>query len=276
MNAGISEGLLRECLSLVEKEVGVALKPEKLRLLKTLIGEKSRLLKTTPDNYIRHFLRQQEGELDGLASTLLNQETFFFREPGQIEAFKGLLAGVREMKRKAGDYTLKVLSAGCANGEEPYTLSIIIAESGLAPPDWDVSVTGIDINRESLMKAKAALYRENSLRPGREGAAFIKKYFTPDRDKYLLDIPWRRNVSFRAGNLLKEDTYQFLYELDFVFCRNVFIYMTDEAVRKVLGHIHGSLSAEGYFFSGSAESVREKSPLFRAERHGDALVYRKA
>ncbi|MDA8169974.1 MAG: methyltransferase domain-containing protein [Nitrospiraceae bacterium] len=272
----ITGQILEKFLRLIEGHSGLSFRHEKLFSVSARIKEEAERLSVSPEDYYRMALGQKD-VLEKLICMLANQETYFFRERPQLSAFGELLRRVKAGKQKKGEHSLRVLSAGCARGEEAYTLNIIIMESGHFLWGWDINVLGVDINRDSVDRAKKAVYTGNSLRPSKKNAEDISRYFDEDNNLYALKAPWRRNVSFMAGNLLEEKTYSGLGgAFDFVFCRNLFIYMPDEAIRKVSGYLYDCLTPGGYLFAGTSEPLNEKTQLFSPVRCCDSVFYIKA
>jgi len=207
------------------------------------------------------------GELTLLASRISNKETYFFREMPQLEVSMELL---RDMLKNRD--SLKVLCLGCSTGEEVYTLSILIHERGLLFPSKEIKLTGIDIDQRAIRKAIEGRYTANSLR---SKDIPVDKYFIRDERFFRIKDPYKRIVEFRQGNILDSNTFVEFLNVDMVFCRNVFIYMTEEAILKVLKNIHRVLCKKGYLIIGSAESITYRTDLFEPVHYNSIVVYRK-
>jgi chemotaxis protein methyltransferase CheR len=207
------------------------------------------------------------GELTLLASHISNKETYFFREMPQLEVSMELL---RDMLKNRD--SLKVLCLGCSTGEEVYTLSILIHEKGLLFPSKEIKLTGIDIDQRAIRKAIEGRYTANSLR---SKDIPVDKYFIRDERFFRIKDPYKRIVEFRQGNILDSNTFVEFLNVDMVFCRNVFIYMTEEAILKVLKNIHRVLCKKGYLIIGSAESITYRTDLFEPVHYNSIVVYRK-
>jgi chemotaxis protein methyltransferase CheR len=207
------------------------------------------------------------GELTLLASRISNKETYFFREMPQLEVSMELL---RDMLKNRD--SLKVLCLGCSTGEEVYTLSILIHEKGLLFPSKEIKLTGIDIDQRAIRKAIEGRYTANSLR---SKDIPVDKYFIRDERFFRIKDPYKRIVEFRQGNILDSNTFVEFLNVDMVFCRNVFIYMTEEAILKVLKNIHRVLCKRGYLIIGSAESITYRTDLFEPVHYNSIVVYRK-
>ncbi len=265
--------LLRD---LVNKKFGILLKGDKRLTLHTRISHRLSILGLgTYSDYYKYIMSDSTGdELYALASHVTNNETYFFREQNQLEAFADILRDIKKQKEEE-QHLVKVLSVASSSGEEAYSLNITIQEKGLFIWDWDISITGIDIDKNAIQKAHEACYSRNSFRSLNGNKVMVDKYFVGDGERYRLKRFLTKNVEFRHGNILEAATFEEFESIDVVFCRNVFIYMSDEAIEKVIRHIHRCISDRGYLFIGSSESLIQKTNLFLPEHHNGIIVYRK-
>lgn len=262
---------------LVSREIGIVLKGAKRSILTTKVAQRLGVLKlATYQDYCSFIVSDQaREELYLLASHITNNETYFFRETQQLDSFGNLLRDIKAEKQKMGSNVIRILSLGSSTGEEAYTMNIILHESGLFVWDWDIKITGIDIDRNALRKAADAVYSQNSFRMVSEEDDRVRKNFTREHNQFVLKRHLTRNVGFRQGNLLTKEAYAGLENTDVVFCRNVLIYMNDDAIKKIAGNLHGVLSDRGYLFVGASESLIEKTKLFCPETLYGTTVYRK-
>ncbi|WP_206951274.1 CheR family methyltransferase [Trinickia acidisoli] len=213
-----------------------------------------------------------QSELPLLARELTVTETYFFRNTDQFAAFSALVLPRVLAARGTG---CRILSAGCASGEEPYSLAIAAREG--FPEDSDlVEITAVDINPIALGKAAQGRYSNWSLR---DTPKSIKdKWFTTDGSDYVLDAGVRRAVRFTAGNLAREDrTFWQPSRFDVVFCRNVLMYFCPEQAREAIDRITRVLTPGGYLFLGHAETLRGLSNDYQlCHTHGTFYYRRKA
>jgi chemotaxis methyl-accepting protein methylase len=202
-------------------------------------GEYESLLERTPDEYER------------LRDALTINVTRFFRN---VETWERLAAGFLPALW-APAAALRVWSAGCASGEEAYSLAILAAELAEArgrPQELDrVSIDATDIDRESLARAKAARYRAGALME--TPAARRARYFLPDGDQYRVVEPIRRRVRVRALDLSREPPPERSYDL--IVCRNVVIYFTETAKSELYRRFMEALRPGGILFLGATESI---------------------
>lgn len=211
-------------------------------------------------------------ELQELAEALTTNETYFFREYPQLKAFaEDILPEVLERKRRIGDHFLRLWSAGCSTGEEPYTLAIILREMIEDFPRWKIYVTATDLSREALLCAKRAVYSERSIKD--VPTVYLRKYFRPLSGGWKVEPDVTAMVRFRHANLLDTSVAESLAGLDFIFCRNVLIYFDDNSRRRVVDSFYDALLPGGYIFLGHSESVSRITSVFRLVRRGDTLAY---
>ncbi len=194
--------------------------------------------------------RLGETEYDRLIELLTVNETFFFRDEEQVRA---LLARHWSRWEASGPGPVRLWSAACSTGCEPYTLAILLRELGyVGPGRRSVEILGTDINRRVLCEARRAEYREFAFRS--TPSYYREKYFRRDAGRYRLDPTIRSMVRFRSFNLLQPAS---LPEGPFhgVLCRNVLIYFDAEAKRRAVDFLTRSLRPEGVLSVGRAESL---------------------
>jgi chemotaxis protein methyltransferase CheR len=211
-------------------------------------------------------------EIRALASCLTVPETYFFRNIDQFHALARVCLPDR-VRARAPLKTLRFLSAGCASGEEPYSLAIS-ALGELPDGSWDFSVLGVDVNAVVLDRAARAQYSTWSLR---ETPAEIERaWFRREGREVVLDDRARRLVRFEEGNLFDGDARFWSPETyDVVFCRNVLMYFTPEAAQAVIDRIARSLAPGGYLFLGHAETLRGISTDFHLCHTHGTFYYRR-
>lgn len=265
--------LLRD---LINKEFGILLKGDKRLMLHTKVSHRLHILglRSYRDYYNFIIADSSREELFTLASHITNNETFFFREKAQLDLFADLLTEIKKERQKKNQNILKILSLASSSGEEAYSLNIIIQESGLFAWGWDVKIIGIDIDRIAIKKAREACYTDTSFRLN-GNIEFVNKYFVADGNQRILRKPYAKNVEFRHGNIVDYNSFIGLDAVDVIFCRNVLIYMSDDAMEKIILNLYNSLSDTGYLFIGSSESLIQRTDLFVPEYTKGIIVYRK-
>ncbi len=193
--------------------------------------------------------------------------------PPQIEAFKykvlpDLLAALSASRR------LRLWSAGCSTGEEPYTMAMVLSEVlGDELASWDIRIQASDLSPKALRSAENATYNEYALRG--VNPAVRQRYFEETGGLYRVVEPIRRLVNFEHLNLSDPAPAGHLDEFDVIFCRNVLIYFDEELKRTVVSRLYESLKTGGYLFIGHSESLHNISRAFKLVHFPGALGYRK-
>lgn len=224
-------------------------------------------------DYYRFMLynRNSEEELTAIIDILTVNETYFFREQNQLKAFSEEI--LKELKEKnKSRKKLKIWSAGCSTGEEPYTIAMLIEERGNFE-GWDIEIHGSDINQRVLQVARKGVYRKISFRT--TDAYMKKKYFNPENGNYRIHDSLKENVTFSYLNLLDPFKMKFLGNMDVILCRNVLIYFDNESRKKVIENMYQRLVNGGYLLLGHAESLMNVSTAFNLKHLKNDMVYQK-
>ena len=225
-------------------------------------------------NFLR-FDANRRKELNKLFEVVTTNETSFFRNPPQLEVFqKSVLAETLEQCRKSGQKKLRIWSAGCSTGEEPYTLAIILHE--VLKSDirtWDIKITANDLSEAVLAAARRGVYNEYALRTTPK--EIVSTYFGKEGNLYKVDPMLKRLISFGQINLSDKEQLRRVEKSQIVFCRNVIIYFDDEMKRKVINAFYDNLEPSGALLIGHSESLHNISRAFQLEHHKGTIVYRK-
>jgi chemotaxis protein methyltransferase CheR len=221
-----------------------------------------------------HFLRydrKREEEIVVLVDNLTTNETYFFRENAQLKAFSDeILPELRS--RNAGKKSLRIWSAGCSTGEEPYTIAILLLESGNWWRDWQVEIMGSDINQRVLHTARKGMYKKGSHRA--TPPDMLQKYFIDEgKGDYRIIDAVRQLVSFSYVNLLDPHKISLIRDLDIIFCRNVIIYFDRNAKKKVIEIFYDKMQEGGYLLLGHSESLINISTSFTLRTLQNDMVY---
>jgi chemotaxis protein methyltransferase CheR len=227
------------------------------------------------DEYYRllKYSRDKDQELSDIMDVLTTNETYFFREAFQLKAFTHeILPELLAQKEKKGDLTLKIWSAGCSSGEEPYTIAMLLLEMGVLKR-WKVEIVGTDISHRVLQLARKALYAKSSFRATDD--SYIRRYFTEHEGYYKICDEVRELVTISHLNLLDFNRFALLGRMDIVFCRNVIIYFDQVAKKRVIEAFYKSLCQGGYLLLGHSESLMNLTTLFDLRHLQHDLVYQK-
>lgn len=210
-----------------------------------------------------HFLkynRNRDQELSDIMDLLTTNETYFFREAFQLKAFTDeIIPALRAMKMKSGDRTLRIWSAGCSSGEEPYTIAMLLLEMG-GFAGWQVEIIGTDICQRVIQQARKGLYGKSSFRVTDD--SYIRRYFTEQDGMYRVNDKVRELVTISHLNLLDANRIALLGCMDVIYCRNVIIYFDQLARRKVIDSFYRTLHEGGYLLLGHSESLMNISTAF--------------
>ena len=238
----------------------------------------SRLLPRVRANHLQRFLDYYlllqydfDREREALTQAITNNESYFFRETGQFESLcSELHTLIGENRHRA---RLRILSAGCSSGEEPYTLNIFL-RGVLDAEDGAVQIDAIDIDSERLDQARRGIYRPGSLRT--LNPEQVNRYFEPYEDEtYRLRDTHRRGVHFRRGNIVETGTLGTERSYDVLFCRNVLIYFSEPALKAAIENFARVVRPGGLLFLGHSESIIGLTQAFQAERLGSCIAYRR-
>lgn len=257
------------------EEFGLQFGPERRDTLRNrLEPRRSALgLATFEDLLFRvKFHPERDAERERLVPHLTNNESYFCRERGTLDALRGeVLPALRERLGPAGE--LRILSAACAAGEEVYTLASVVRDTGLFAPG-KVKITGVDLDPAALDRARAGVYTEHAFRG--TGPEFRERWFRPGGDgRWEVRPELRAGVDFRRANLVDEGWWGPLAPQHVVLCRNVLIYFGDEALRRAAEGLYRVLPSGGFLFLGHAETLRRVAVPLRVERRPGAIFYRR-
>ncbi|TAE49825.1 MAG: hypothetical protein EAZ89_13495, partial [Bacteroidetes bacterium] len=259
---------LKNILSLLSERVKVDFNWYKANTLRRRLQRRMEALKITEIEYYNSYLEREPEEAQRLLSTLLIGVTEFFRNPEAYETLRSSLQLLLAHKRPGDSF--RIWSVGCATGEEPYSLAILLDE--LIPPDSgiEVRIFATDISPDALNEARKAIYSSDKLSgvsPERLERFFVR--VTPD--EYQVKDNIRKTVIFSRHNVISDPPFM---RLDMVSCRNLLIYFRPELQSQLIYTFHYSLTAEGIFMTGRSESLDRYSPYY-APLEPQRCVYRK-
>lgn len=225
-------------------------------------------------NFLK-FDSRRDQEMTTLFELITTNETSFFRDMKQLDAFRdNVLKEVIDKKRAAGKKELTVWSAGCSSGEEPYTLSIIVQEVlGAEFARWQVKINAVDLSEAMIAKAKAGIYPEYAFKTTPDD--YRQKYFTPDGDKWKIKPEVTRPVRFQPMNLNDAAMLKRVPRSDIIFCRNVVIYFDMDMKKRVVSAFYDNLVPGGYLMLGHSETLHKVSQSFKPVYHPGTIAYLK-
>lgn len=231
----------------------------------TLCGEAS------PEEY-RQRLAQEPKEMHLLVELLTINETYFFREPEQLRLIQQLL--VPEIMAKGPQRPVRILSAGCSTGEEPYSIAIMLREAFGPDSMSRFSIAGVDIDASALAAARRGRYGRGSFRGMDQ--YLMSRYFTADAagERHIAESI-RSQVSFEQVNLLAGEYPPLMQAPDIILYRNVSIYFPGQIQRNIFSRLAESLNEDGYLFVSATETMHHNIGVLSLLQKGPLFVYRK-
>jgi len=223
--------------------------------------------------YYLKYNQQNDNELQKLMDVITIKETYFFKEVDQIKTLVNEV--IPELRREKSHETIKIWSAGCATGEEAYTIAMLCIEKGYHLGESRVEIFANDISQEAIQKAKQGIYKQTSFRTTEP--SYIHRFFTAQDDgTHKIRDEVREPLSFFCINLLDRNRLTFLPMFDVIFCRNLIIYFDDDSKRKVIENFYKKLQSQKYLFLGHSESLINFTHLFKLRHFQHSLVYQRA
>jgi chemotaxis protein methyltransferase CheR len=211
-------------------------------------------------------------ELQALLNEVTIQETHFFRNPPQFRALRTHVLPQLIRRAAANGKRLRIWSAGCSTGEEPYSIAMLVRELLPVLDGWDVRIVATDVSTRALAAAAEARYGRRALvaAPPED----VERWFVREGESYVVRPEVRSLVEFRHHNLVTEPV-PFAEPIDLLLCRNVTIYFSRDTTRRLMTSFHEALGDGGYLFLGHSETLWQVNDRFRLVTLGDAFVYRR-
>ena len=267
----LSEHELSEIRMLIEERTGIHFDDSRERFFSTRVREHLSAKNLDRGIDLLRAVRRSNIEYEALLERLLTQETSFFRYPGVYQAFeKRVLPELHVKKFWKSPRTLRIWSAGCSTGEEPYSIGITISDSLTFADAWNVEILATDIGRQALKHAENGVYAGRSL--ASVTPVQLATHFTPVPGGHQVRSRLRKLVSFAQVNLASA---VYVGRMDVIFCMNVLIYFSEERRRALVQRFYDTLEPGGYLFLGHSESISKMPVRFQAIVLNDCILYRK-
>jgi len=265
--------LLRDC---VYSHCGIFFDNDSKYLLERRLGRRLTALGLASYRDYYHFLkynRKKDQELMDIMDILTTNETYFFRESFQLKAFTDEIIPELIQKSAASNRkTLRIWSAGCSTGEEPYTIAMLL--HGIRElRDWKIEIIGTDISQRVLQHARRAVYGKASFRATDE--EYIKRFFVEQEDGLKVCDEIRDIVTISHLNLFDVNRMILLGKMDLIFCRNVIIYFDLAAKKRVVESFFNSMNDGGYLLLGHSESLMNVTTQFTLRHFKNDMIYQK-
>jgi chemotaxis protein methyltransferase CheR len=267
----LSEHELSEIRMLIEERTGIRFDESRERFFSTRVREHLLAKNFHHGSELLRSIRKSNVEYETLVERLLTQETSFFRYPAVFEAFEQrVLPELHAKKFWKNPRTLRVWSAGCSTGEEPYSIAISILDTLSLADAWNVEILATDVGRQALKHAERGIYSGRSISGVKDTQ--LLAHFSAVKDGYQVKSRARKIVNFAQMNLASP---VYLGRMDLIFCMNVLIYFSEERRAAVVQRFYDALEPGGYLFLGHSESISKMTVKFQAIVLGDCILYRK-
>ncbi|WP_120496188.1 protein-glutamate O-methyltransferase CheR [Kiloniella sp. EL199] len=245
----------------LKKRSGLVLSQDKAYLLESRLNPVARKWNLSGFDELVQKVRSTNDEriLNDITEAMTTNESFFFRDQKPFDQFKDLVLP-HMLEKRASSKTIRIWSAACSSGQEPYTLAMLLKEAGAALAGWKIEIIATDLSNEILDKAKEGVYTQFEVQRGLP-INLLVKYFQQNGDRWQIDSSIRNMVTFKPFNLLESPAS--LGNFDIVFCRNVLIYFDQPTKSNVLKNIAKQMPDDGFLYLGGAETVLGISDEFQ-------------
>jgi chemotaxis protein methyltransferase CheR len=269
--ARLTESELDQIRALIEQRSAILFDSSRERFFSARLRSHLTERKLASGSELLALVRRSSIEYEALLEGLLTQETSFFRYPAVFEALhRRILPEVEERKFWLNPRTLRIWSAGCSTGEEPYSIAITALDALKFAEAWDIEILATDISRHALRHAERGVYSKRTL----EGLspAQLESCFSTSPHGLEVRPRVRRMISFAQMNLADS---VYVGKFDCIFCMNVLMYFSDERRLAILRRFYDALEPGGYFLLGHAETLSHVAVKLEPVVFGDCRLYRK-
>jgi chemotaxis protein methyltransferase CheR len=246
---------------LLRQRSGLVLSPDKAYLMESRLLPVARKWKLAGFEDLVKSLRSKPDEalIRDVVEAMTTNESFFFRDIKPFDQFKELVLPAM-LKNRTGQRRLRIWSAACSSGQEPYSLAMILSEMAAQLAGWTIEIVATDLSSEILARAKEGVYSQFEVQRGLP-VTLLVKYFAQSGDRWQISPKIRSMVDYREFNLLSDPAG--LGRFDVVFCRNVLIYFDQDTKAKVLERVANLMPEDGFLFLGGAETVLGLTERFK-------------
>lgn len=257
----------------IYQHIGISLGDHKIYLVQARLAKRVKQLGLESFGaYYDYLISDKKGvELEYLSSLISTNVTSFFREQKQWEFLKTHLSSILA----SSNGKLRIWSAACSSGEEPYSIAMFLAEHLPNYSQYDIKILATDVSSKVLKMAMSGLYTQKAALSLKE--EYVRKYFTPvqigDEVHYRISSTLKQKIVFREFNLVTGDYRLFANKaFDIIFCRNVMIYFDKSTQSALVDRFHSILRKDGYLFIGSSEALTDMKKEFKSK---SASIYQK-
>ncbi|MBV6470473.1 protein-glutamate O-methyltransferase CheR [Nitrospirales bacterium NOB] len=264
----------RQLRDLIYEQTGIHFQDNKTYLLENRLLPRLKACRCHSFEDYLNFLRfdaYRDHEFTELYTVITTNETYFYRDEAQLETFmKAMIPEV--MKTNAASKQIRIWSAACSTGDEPYTLALLLRDYPLLT-GWTIDILATDISENVLEVGRKASYSSHSLR--KVPPLILEKYFTGPREEKTLNPSVKHLVRFMNVNLYDRPRLKLIRGMDMVFCRNCLIYFDERAKAQIVSDLRDALRPKGYLVIGFSESLSDKNGMFKAVHAGRSVIYEK-
>ena len=273
-HSGMSTETFKQLRDLIYEHTGILFADNKKYLLESRLQPRLAACQCRSyDDYYR-FLKAdayRDREFTTLYAAVTTNETFFYRDEAQLETFTKLIVPAL-IERNKDKRSIRVWSAACSTGDEPYTLAMMLASH---PPlaNWTIDILATDISEVALDQARKGVYDAHALR--KAPAHIVQRYFTGGPDRYVVAAPIMKLVRFMNINLYDRARLKLVRGIDVIFCRNCLIYFDAKARQQIVSDLTDALVPQGYLVIGFSESLRDMTARLKSTHLGRSVVYQR-
>src|SRR6476469_1169033 len=282
----MNDSIVQLFINLITAEIGVRIRSQDRAGLSHKIMTRMREKKiSAPEKYyqlLKEKTFESKNEWAELVLLLTTIESYFMRDKGQFALLKRvifpeLIEQKRNLHKTLGmQPTLRIWSAGCSTGEEPYSLAIVLKQLISDWEQWKILILGTDINEKVIKKAPQGVYSDWSFRL--VDPQIQKQYFHQRQNDWEINLELRESVNFSCLNLITDEfpnIYQNIYNIDLILCRNVFVYFEHKYISLVLKKFSKTLRPGGYLITGHAEVYGQIMNEFEPKIFPESVVYQR-
>jgi chemotaxis protein methyltransferase CheR len=270
----LDETTFKQLRDLIYEQTGIHFQENKKYLLESRLQPRLRARRCGTFVEYLNFLRfdpYRDGEFAELYTVITTNETYFFRDDAQLDTFMTVIVPA-VMKHNSATRQLRIWSAACSTGDEPYTLALLLRD--YAPlANWSIDILATDISENVLEVGRKGVYRAHSLR--KVPPAIRAKYFSGVADEFAVVPHVKGLVRFMNVNLYDRPRLKLIRGLDVILCRNCLIYFDHKAKDQIITDLRDALRPRGYLIIGFSETLHDHNGSFHPIHAGRSVVYEK-
>ena len=264
----------KQLRDLIYEKTGIYFQDNKTYLLESRLLPRLKACRCQTFESYLNFLRfdaYRDREVTELYTVITTNETYFFRDEAQLDSFMKVMIP-EVMKTNAGTKQIRIWSAACSTGDEPYTLALLLKDY---PPlsGWTIDILATDISENVLNVARSATYGSHSHR--KVPPAMLARYFTGKKEEQTLVPQVKDMVRFMNVNLYDRPRLKLIRGIDIIFCRNCLIYFDEKAKAQIVSDLRDALRSKGYLMIGFSETLHDTAGLFKTIHAGRSVIHEK-